>query len=277
LAYKADQSAITAHDLASERALIAGLKAITPGAEVVGEEGIEADPALFSQIAQAQDVWIVDPIDGTGAFTRGDPTYGIVAALVHRGRTVQSYLYIPGVTRRGGEVIGVRHELMVVARENEGCFLNGERVSLAKRALSIERARISFAARNQDQALEAVLAQNVPGYLKRHNSAFDYASLLRGDRDAVFYSEGRNSADAGKCPPWDHAAGVLAVTEAGGYAALPYSWFGLPYSPLQRYDRLLVAASPLLWSSVYEHVLARAPALCAPHPRAAASLTQRLA
>ena len=276
LAHKADLSSLTVHDLASERALIAGLKSITPGAEVIGEESIDADPMLFANIAQSQDIWIVDPIDGTGAFTRGDPTYGIVAAFVQGGRTVQGYLYVPGVTRRGGKQVGVRQELMVVAREHEGCFLNGQRVSLANRALSIDLARVSFACRNQDKAFEAVLAEGLPGYLKRNNSAYDYASLLRGDRDAVFYSEGQNSAGAGNCPPWDHAAGVLAVTEAGGYAALPYSWYGRPYSPLQRYDRLLVAASPLLWSGVYEHVLARAPSLCAPHPRVTARLAEPL-
>jgi len=262
--YKADQSAVTTYDRECERALAVGLKSITPGSDVVGEEQIDADPGAFNRINAARSVWVVDPIDGTGAFARGEKTYGIMAAFIENGQTSRGFIYVPGRVRAGGADRCVCDPLFVVAQKGVGCFLNGERVSLSGRSQSLATARVSFACRNQDRHFEGFLAEGVAGYLPRNNSAYDYASLLRGDRDAVFYSEGRTPEGAGKCPPWDHAAGVLAVQEAGGHVGLPYAPKSIAYDPLLRYDQLLVASSYELWTEMYDHVHLRAPALCTP-------------
>ncbi len=69
----------------------------------------------------------------------------------------------------------------------------------------------------------------------------------------------------GKCPPWDHAAGVLMIEEAGGYVALPYGDLGKggeTYDPLQCHSSLLVAANRTLFDDMMRHVKSRAPELC---------------
>jgi fructose-1,6-bisphosphatase/inositol monophosphatase family enzyme len=263
LQHKGDASAVTTYDRDAERALSAGLRSITPGVDVVGEEEIDADPRAFRRITDSGALLIVDPIDGTGAFARGEKTYGIIVAFVNQGHTTRGFIYVPGRVRVNGEDVSGNDPLLVVATKEAGCVLNGERVSLLDRPRSLAGARVSFACRNQDKHFENILAAGVRGYLPRNNSAFDYASLLRGDRDAVFYSEGRMPDGEGKCPPWDHAAGVLAVQEAQGYVGLPYSSSSAPYAPLHRYKQLLVASSRELWIEMYDHVRSRVPQLCA--------------
>ena len=197
-------------------------------------------------------------------FTRGEHTYGIMAALVEFGQTTRGFIYVPGRSRVTAANQTPSGEFMIVARRGQGCFLNGHQVLLEIRPRLLSAARVSFACRNQHKGFEAILAEAVPGYLPRCNAAFDYATLLRGPLDAIFYSEGSTPTGEGRCPPWDHAAGVLSVQEAGGYAALPYRPDGVAYAPRRRYHQLLIASNQELWSRMYDHITAVVPDLTRP-------------
>lgn len=263
-----DGSLFTAADLANEKRLVEGAKIIYPHAQATGEEEIAEDPHIFLKRALQQDVIIFDAIDGTGAFKRGEDTYGVMAAYISKGTTLVAAIYTPGHAIRNLDgTFRPEKDLMILAEKGKGCFVNGIKTTLANRPTSLtEKARIAFACRNQDQEAESVLAIGVPGYMKRNNSSHDYTRILLGESDATFYSEGfMPLTGQGKCPPWDHAAGVLAVQEANGYAALPYGQgAGVAYNPLLCHDRLLICANKDLFSNVMQHVRARTPHLAAP-------------
>lgn len=255
-----DGSLYTEADLQTERRLIAAASKIYPNAISTGEEQISEDPQGFLNFAHKQTVWIFDPIDGTGAFKNGDPRYGMMGALVDHGQTIAGIIYTP------------EQDLIIVSEKDKGCwvmqngdFMNAEQISLKFRPTSLtDKARIAFACRNQDRHYEESLAVDVDGYKPRNNSSYDYTCLLGGKIDANFYSEGFTNQGLGKCPPWDHAAGVLCVTEAGGFAALPYAAEGVTYNPLICHDRLLIAANQELFRDVHRHINARSPELLSP-------------
>ena len=71
---------VTVADKLSEEFISEALTALTPDAKLVGEEAFAADPAVMDQIAEGQ-VWIIDPIDGTGNYAAGKPPFGILIAL----------------------------------------------------------------------------------------------------------------------------------------------------------------------------------------------------
>lgn len=263
-----DGSLFTAADIANEKRLVEGTKIIYPHARAAGEEEISEDPHAFLKDALHQDVIIIDPIDGTGAFKRGEDTYGVMAACISQGVTIAGAIYTPGhAVRNQDGTFSPGKDLMILAEKGKGCFVNGVKATLTGRPSSLtEKARIAFACRNQDKEAEDILAAGVPGYMTRHNSSHDYTRILIGESDATFYSEGfMPLTGQGKCPPWDHAAGVLAIQEAGGYAALPYGRDeGQAYNPLLCHDRLLVCANERLFRDVMQHIRARAPHLTAP-------------
>ena len=82
-----DGSLFTEADLAAEARLIDGARLIYPCAILSGEELISENPGDFLRIPRHNTVLIFDPIDGTGAFQRGEDTYGMMAAIVHHGVT----------------------------------------------------------------------------------------------------------------------------------------------------------------------------------------------
>jgi histidinol phosphatase-like enzyme (inositol monophosphatase family) len=76
---KADASPVTIADREAERAIRAVIEAAFPDHGIVGEEHGSRD-------ADADWVWHIDPIDGTGAFVTGSPLFGSLIGLAHRGR-----------------------------------------------------------------------------------------------------------------------------------------------------------------------------------------------
>lgn len=85
---KADRSPVTQADRAAERAIRDLLAAERPGDGIVGEE-------YGDERADAERVWVIDPIDGTRAFLAGRPLFGTLIALLERGRSVMGVIDQP--------------------------------------------------------------------------------------------------------------------------------------------------------------------------------------
>lgn len=123
---KADQSPVTQADIESEQVIRDTLGKAFPGHGFYGEE-------LGRSSADAEYVWLIDPIDGTKSFVRGYPMFSTQIALMHRGELVLGVSNAP--CYGAGE--------MAWAEKGQGAFLNGEsiRVSevtdLAKASLSL--------------------------------------------------------------------------------------------------------------------------------------------
>ena len=90
---KADASPFTMADCNSEKAMVALINDAHPTHGVIGEE-------YGSQRAEAEFVWVLDPIDGTRSFISGSPQYGTLIGLLHRGTPVVGVLDFPALRER---------------------------------------------------------------------------------------------------------------------------------------------------------------------------------
>ncbi len=88
-AYKADDSPVTAADLAADRVIAAGLAALDPGTPVVSEEQAHTHDGTLARF------WLVDPLDGTREFVRGGDDYTVNIALVEHGVPVLGVVHAP--------------------------------------------------------------------------------------------------------------------------------------------------------------------------------------
>lgn len=274
ITHHSDGSLVSEADLAVEKRLIEATKITHPHALATGEEEISEDPRAFLRAVKKKDVWIFDPLDGTGRFLAGFDEYAEMGAYVRNGVTEAAIIYIPGyATQNKDGTFMVHKDMTFVAERGRGCWIyygtntqHAVQVKIGKRPTSLkDDARVAFACRNQDAHYQQKLEEGVPHVLERFHANHDYARILLGESDATFYAEGfMPNTRVGKCPPWDHAAGVLMVEEAGGYAALPYgnvNGGGVKYSPLQCHSSLLVAANRELFGDMMRHLDNRAPEL----------------
>jgi histidinol-phosphatase len=123
--FKPDDTPVTAADRQAERLIQARIGAKYPGHTVVEEEyGAEEG-------TDASHRWIVDPIDGTKAFARGVPLYGVLIGLEIEGTCEIGAAYFPALDE------------MVYAATGEGCYCNGRRTRVSS-AETLEGGILSF-------------------------------------------------------------------------------------------------------------------------------------
>jgi len=227
---------VTIADRRSEDRLTEALAAILPGAAIVGEEAAADTPALLDAIPDADVCAIIDPIDGTWNYANGISTFGILLAITARGRTIWGGIYDPlgddWITARADQgawfrtAAGARHPV----RTGEGPATPGEAFGLISLYL-------------YHGAEREGLARLLPGFRRAGSlrcSAHEYRLMAQGRADFTLNA---------MLNPWDHAAGVLVLTEAGGTARL---LDGTPYAPGLTEGRLLAARSGPLWSALAE-------------------------
>ncbi|TQK51004.1 fructose-1,6-bisphosphatase/inositol monophosphatase family enzyme [Streptomyces sp. SLBN-118] len=189
---------VTTADRNAEEHLTASLTALLPGSVVVGEEAVHADPSVYEALLGDAPVWIVDPVDGTRQFVRGEPGFCTLVALTQHGEVLASWTYAPVL------------EEMAIAIRGSGARLNGTPIRSGSPApgavLEVAMSHPDFTTPDQKHAL---LGLNGGGVQARPcgSAGLEYLSVARGDLDAVAFSW-ENA--------WDHAAGLLLVTEAGG-------------------------------------------------------------
>ncbi|MYS23882.1 fructose-1,6-bisphosphatase [Streptomyces sp. DvalAA-14] len=188
---------VTTADRRSEERLTEQLAALLPGSVVVGEEAVSADPGLLDLLHGDDPVWVIDPVDGTSAFVRGDPGFSTLVTLVRGGQPLASWTYAPQLG------------LFATARAGQGAHLNGERL---RTATGRERLRVwisnpVFRTDGERAALDRLMASGAECVPCLTSAGLGYLEVARGQADAVaFFWEA----------PWDHAAGLLLVGEAGG-------------------------------------------------------------
>src|SRR5580692_8318157 len=84
---------VTEADGAAETMITAGLLRRFPGAVVVGEEAMAADPSPLGRLGDADLAFVVDPVDGTMNFADGMPLFGVMAAVLVRGEVVAAAIH----------------------------------------------------------------------------------------------------------------------------------------------------------------------------------------
>ena len=187
---------VTAADRRAEETLYQELSKARPGYGFLGEEGGMREGADKSHR------WIVDPLDGTTNFLHGIPQFAISIALERDGAMVAGLVYNPA------------SEEMFMAEKGKGAFLNDQRIRVAARK-SLADAVIACGLPHRGRGeLElgnretGAMQEQVAGLRRFGAAALDLAWVAAGRLDGYWE---RN------LKPWDVAAGLILVREAGGF------------------------------------------------------------
>jgi myo-inositol-1(or 4)-monophosphatase len=182
-------------DIEAERAVVAVIKREFPRHEVLAEEVHQGD-------VTAEDLWVIDPLDGTNNFAHRVPHFAVSVAYYHNGEPVCGIVANP-----------IRDEWHVATRGG-GAFFNGERVRTGDQIhLSEVLIGVGFYYDRGDRmeatlrALGEMKRRQVHGIRRFGTASLDLCMVGMGQLGASFEYE---------LSPWDFAAGRLFVEEAGG-------------------------------------------------------------
>ncbi|MGD0331809.1 MAG: inositol monophosphatase family protein [Xanthobacteraceae bacterium] len=193
---KGPRNFVTAADRRAEEIVREELGKARPDYGFLGEEG-GARPGTDTSHR-----WIVDPLDGTTNFLHGIPHFAVSIALERNGAIVAALTFNPA------------NDELFVAEHGKGAFLNNRRIRVAARkrlAEAVVACGLPHFGRG-DLALarcEIAAAQQHFAGLRRYGAAtLDLAWIAAGRLDAYWERD---------LSPWDLAAGMLLVREAGGF------------------------------------------------------------
>jgi myo-inositol-1(or 4)-monophosphatase len=209
---KRDGSPVTEADREAERAIRETLRDAFPDHRILGEEygaegGVEGP------------CWVIDPIDGTIAFSRGIPLFSTLIALLDDGEPVLGLIDLPALDERYTAIRG------------GGCLRNGRPTRVSDES-DLRRAIIShgdpfcFALYRRADVFER-MAREIP-LLRGYTDAFGHALVLGGGvgamvdlnlerlgrrRDAAARARGRAAA-ARRCPRWTASSGSCSAARS---------------------------------------------------------------
>jgi myo-inositol-1(or 4)-monophosphatase len=190
---KGDFDLVTEADRASEKLVVERLRSHFPTHGIVAEEG-------GGHEGTSEFRWYVDPLDGTTNFAHSFPMFNVTLGLERAGELIAGVVYDP-----------VRGE-MFTAERGSGAWLNNRRIHVSKATrLADSLASTGFPSRKRHHNVNIhfyhQMAMASHGVRRTGSAAIDLAYVACGRLDA-FWEFGLN--------PWDMAAGILLVVEAGG-------------------------------------------------------------
>jgi fructose-1,6-bisphosphatase/inositol monophosphatase family enzyme len=233
---------VTDADIAAEARIAADLARAFPGAVVIGEESVSANPARLDALAEADLAFVVDPVDGTKNFASGLPLFGVMAAAIRRGEIVAGIILDP---------IG---DDWSIAVRSEGAWTAAPDGRSTPLRVAAAKPLVELSGTASWPLLPEPLRSRVPGNLPRVRSVANYRCAAHEYRLlAGGYS---HFALFAKLMVWDHAAGWLLHREAGGYAA---RFDGSPYLPIHREGGLLCAPDEESWHALHAALFAGTP------------------
>ena len=189
---------VSAADRRAEETLHAELMKARPGYSFLGEEGGRREGADKTH------TWIVDPLDGTTNFLHGIPQFAISIALEREGTVVAGLIYNPA------------NEEMFIAERGKGAFLNEQRIRVAGRkrlADAVIACGLPHHGRGDIELSRketGAMQEQVAGLRRFGAAALDLAWVAAGRLDGYWERD---------LKPWDMAAGLIMVREAGGFVS----------------------------------------------------------
>jgi 3'(2'), 5'-bisphosphate nucleotidase len=241
---KNDRSPVTIADYVSQAVVCRILKSVFPDIPVVGEENAvellkEENRNLLEKInsflpdwtreeildninqgcAESDGFfWTLDPIDGTKGFMRRDQ-YAVALALIKNGRVILGVLGCPSFPNNG-----FASGLIFSAQKDQGAWertLNSEKSIRLRISMKNGHEEIHFLegveSGHSDHVKHRKIADNIgrPAKISRYDSQVKYAMLSKSMAD-VYLRLPNPRTPGHREKIWDHAAGALIVTEAGG-------------------------------------------------------------
>jgi myo-inositol-1(or 4)-monophosphatase len=185
---------VTEIDRQAEQDIITTIRRMHPDHAILAEES--------GRSGRDENLWIIDPLDGTTNFLHGNPVFSVSIAFERRGRLEHAVVYDP-----------LRQEFFTASR-GEGAQLEGRKIRVSKQK-ELEGALIGtgFPYRANAKWLEPYISMlrvvmlSAAGVRRPGSAALDLAYVAAGRLDG-FWEIG--------LAPWDTAAGTLLIIEAGG-------------------------------------------------------------
>ena len=189
---------VTAADKRAEEIIFEELKKARPSYSFLMEESgaVKGD--------DADNVWIIDPLDGTHNFMHGIPHWCVSIALESKGRVEAGIIYDP-----------IKEEIFRAERSG-GAFMQGKRLRVSGRK-DLESSVVCIGSANLDPVKQKK-------YITEVNAVSSVAPMIRRSGSAAldlcYVAAGRYDAywERG-IKPWDVAAGILIVRESGGFVS----------------------------------------------------------
>ena len=220
--YKGEINIVTDIDKKAENIIINTIKHAYPSHNFLAEEGTYAKK-------DSKFTWVIDPLDGTTNFLHGFPVFCVSIALEHKGKPLVGVVYDP-----------TRNELFY-AEKGRGAFLNKKKVHVSGIA-NIKRALLAtgFAynvksAKDDNISRFARFIKASQAVRRAGSAALDLCYIASGRFDG-FWELGLH--------PWDAAAALLIVQEAGGKVT---RFDGSKYSI---YDKEILASNSKIHSQM---------------------------
>lgn len=193
---------VTEVDRAAEAAIIDILLTTYPDHAILAEESGASNGMNDS----SENVWIIDPLDGTTNFIHGFPCYCVSIALQQKGVVTQGVIYDPV------------HNDLFTATKGGGAFLNNKRIRVSQTdRLAKALIGTGYAGRSKDPEslreflkMFEVMTLNGQAVRRPGSAALDLAYVACGRYDGYYEKN---------LKIWDIAAGALMVSEAGGIVA----------------------------------------------------------
>lgn len=176
-------------DFLAEKKILAVIKKRFPQHAILAEES-------GRNKIKSDYLWLIDPLDGSVNFAMRNPSFSVAIALVFKNEIIVGVVYYPIIDK------------IFTAVKGQGAYLNGRRLKVSKKK-KIGQSLINFCGRQPKKAIAV--------YQKLKGRALEVRQLGSGAIELAYaaagYTEGVILPDTS---PWDIAAGVLLVQEAGG-------------------------------------------------------------
>lgn len=223
---------VTEADINAEKYITRILSEKYPDAVVLGEEAVSGGTASLDSLHDAELAFVIDPVDGTYNFASGVPLFGVMLSVVEKGETIAGIIYDP----MGQDYI--------MALRGAGAFhIQGEHRRRMKVALPKDVSQMlgSVSWQYMEEPLRSKIAANQAKFMSQIGyrcAAHEYRLLSDGHAHFAVYN---------KLMPWDHLAGSLIHTEAGGYSA---RFDGSRYLPTHVDGGIIAAPDKESWHAI---------------------------
>jgi len=193
--YKGAVDPVTNADKQSQKAIISVIKSVFADHEIIAEEKDDFENKKSDYL------WIIDPLDGTVNYLHGVPSFCISVGLLYKKQIISSVVYAPALKE------------MFVAQKGKGSFLNGKKIKVSNVKTMIRSLAATgfpyYVRENSNRVIKNFtnVMLKTQGLRRFGSAAIDLAYVACGRFD-FFWEEGLK--------PWDIAAGILLVKEAGG-------------------------------------------------------------